>query len=83
MKKHESRLSRDILLEQMRRLACAKVNDAVKLAYLPEEERESIGRLDLAALTEFPAQRGGDSGTEIHRPDESAGAPSGVVRTQR
>ena len=51
MKKHESRLSRDILLEQMRRLACAKVNDAVKLAYLPEEERESIGRLDLAALT--------------------------------
>ena len=50
MKKHESRLSRDILLEQMRRLACAKVNDAVKLAYLPEE---SIGRLDLAALTEF------------------------------
>ena len=53
MKKHESRLSRDILLEQMRRLAFAKVNDAVKLAYLPEEERESIGRLDLAALTEF------------------------------
>ena len=53
MKKHESRLSRDILLEQMRRLACDKVNDAVKLAYLPEEERESIGRLDLAALTEF------------------------------
>ena len=53
MKKHASRLSRDILLEQMRRLACAKVNDAVKLAYLPEEERESIGRLDLAALTEF------------------------------
>ena len=80
MKKHESRLSRDILLEQMRRLACAKVNDAVKLAYLPEEERESIGRLDLAALTEF---RRSDGGTEIHRPDESAGAPSGVERTQR
>ena len=53
MKKHESRLSRDVLLEQKTRLACAKVNDAVKLAYLPEEERESIGRLDLAALTEF------------------------------
>jgi len=53
VKKHESRLSRDVLLEQMRRLACAKVNDAVKLAYLPEEKRESIGRLDLAALTEF------------------------------
>ena len=42
MKKHESRLSRDVLLEQMRRLACAKVNDAVKLAYL-------IGRIGIYA----------------------------------
>ena len=74
MKKHESRLSRDILLEQMRRLACAKVNDAVKLAYRPTGPGCPDG---------IPAQRGGDSGTEIHRPDESAGAPSGVVRTQR
>ena len=41
------------LLEQMRALACAKVNDAVKLAYLPEEEREAIGKLDLSALIEF------------------------------
>ena len=46
-------LEREALLEQMRRLACAKVNGAVKLAYLPEEERDAIGRLDLAALTEF------------------------------
>ena len=30
-----------------------EVNDAVKLAYLPEEERDAIGRLDLSALTEF------------------------------
>lgn len=82
MKKHESRLSRDILLEQMRRLACAKVNDAVKLAYLPEEERESTA--DWTCCPDgIPAQRGGDGGTEIHRPDESAGAPSGVERTQR
>ena len=44
---------REALLEQMGKLACAKVNDAVKLAYLPEEEREAIGRLDLSALTEF------------------------------
>ena len=78
MKKHESRLSRDVLLEQMRRLACAKVNDAVKLAYLPEEERESIGRRDRAALTEFRR-----SGAEVHRPDEGAGAPSGAERPQR
>ena len=53
VKKDKSTLDRESLLEQMRRLACAKVNDAVKLAYLPEEERDSIGRLDLAALTEF------------------------------
>ena len=38
-------LEREALLEQMRRLACAKVNDAVKLAYLPEEERDAIDRM--------------------------------------
>ena len=37
----------------MRALACAKVNDAVKLAYLPQEERDAIGRLNLTALAEF------------------------------
>ena len=46
-------LDAQALLEQMGKLACAKVNDAVKLAYLPEEERDAIGRLDLSALTEF------------------------------
>ena len=53
MRRETGSLEREALLEQMRRLACAKVNDAVKLAYLPEEERDAIGRLDLAALTEF------------------------------
>ena len=53
MKRNKKPLDREQLLEQMRALACARVNDAVKLAYLPEEKRESIGRLDLAALTEF------------------------------
>ena len=53
MKKNKTALDRDALLEQMGRLACARVNDAVKLAFLPEEEREAIGRLDLSALTEF------------------------------
>ena len=50
---HKRALDREALLEQMGKLACAKVNDAVKLAYLPEEERDAIGRLDLSALTEF------------------------------
>ena len=53
LKKNKTALDRDALLEQMGRLACARVNDAVKLAFLPEEEREAIGRLDLSALTEF------------------------------
>ena len=53
MKQETKKLDRALLLEQMRKLACAKVNDAVKLAFLPEEERDTIGRLDLSALTEF------------------------------
>ena len=53
MKRNKKTLDREQLLEQMRALACAKVNDAVKLAYLPEEEREAIGKLDLSALIEF------------------------------
>lgn len=53
MKRNKKPLDREQLLEQMRVLACARVNDAVKLAYLPEEEREAIGKLDLSALIEF------------------------------
>ena len=52
VKRDKRALDREALLEQMGKLACAKVNDAVKLAYLPEE-RDAIGRLDLSALTEF------------------------------
>lgn len=53
MKRNKKPLDREQLLEQMRTLACARVNDAVKLAYLPEDEREAIGKLDLSALIEF------------------------------
>lgn len=53
MKRNKKPLDREQLLEQMRALACARVNDAVKLAYLPEEEREAIGKLDLSALIEL------------------------------
>ena len=53
MKRNKKPLDLEQLLEQMRALACARVNDAVKLAYLPEEEREAIGKLDLSALIEF------------------------------
>ena len=53
VKREKIVLSREALLEQMGRLAFARVNDAVKLAFLPEEERDVIERLDLSALTEF------------------------------
>ena len=53
VKREKIVLSREALLDQMGRLAFARVNDAVKLAFLPEEERDVIGRLDLSALTEF------------------------------
>ena len=53
MKRNKKSLDREQLLEAMRALACARVNDAVKLAYLPEEEWGTIGQLDLSALTEF------------------------------
>ena len=45
--------TREELLRRMWSLAGARVNDAVKLAFLPEEQMGAIGRLNLAALTEL------------------------------
>ena len=80
MKRNKKPLDREQLLEQMRALACAKVNDAVKLAYLPEEEREAIGKLDLSALIEF--RRSGAGTVELKFADrmkalERLSGPSG------
>ena len=69
MKRNKKPLDREQLLEQMRALACAKVNDAVKLAYLPEEEREAIGKLDLSALIEF--RRSGAGTVELKFADRA------------
>lgn len=83
MKRNKKPLDREQLLEQMRALACARVNDAVKLAYLPEEEREAIGKLDLSALIEFRRSGAGtvelkfaDRMKALERPLELSG-PSG------
>ena len=64
MKRNKKPLDREQLLEQMRALACAKVNDAVKLAYLPEEEREAIGKLDRMKALERLLELSGPSGEE-------------------
>ena len=50
---------RERLLRQILRLMQAPVNDAVKLAYLQEEETERIDGLDLTALKEFKRSANG------------------------
>lgn len=83
MKRNKKPLDREQLLEQMRALACARVNDAVKLAYLPEEEREAIGKLDLSALIEFRRSGAGTVELKFADPDEGPGAAAGAERPQR
>lgn len=51
------------LAEQLKRLAESRANDAVKLAFLQEENREEIDALELDALSEF--KRSGNGGVEI------------------
>ncbi|MBQ8852278.1 MAG: XRE family transcriptional regulator [Oscillibacter sp.] len=47
----------------MMQLAEAKVNDAVKLAFLSDEESDEIDKLDLTTLAEF--KRGSNGVVEI------------------
>ena len=58
---------REEILREMRRICLAPANDAVRLAYLREEEAERIGELDLSALREF--KRSGTGGVEIRLHD--------------
>ena len=51
------------LERQMLQLAQARVNDAVKLAYLDAQDRDQIDRMDLTALTEF--KRAGSGAVEV------------------
>lgn len=53
----------DKLMRQMQQLARAKVNDAVKLAYLANEDRDMIDKMDLTALAEF--KRAGNGAVEV------------------
>lgn len=56
-------MEREELLKEIKRLAEGKVNDAVRLAYLSEEELAKIGRLELSAVTEF--KRSGNGTVEL------------------
>lgn len=52
-------LSKQEVLREMMHLACHPVNDAVRLAYLSEEEQEEISKLDLSGLSEFKRNANG------------------------
>lgn len=51
------------LAEELKRLARSRANDAVRLAFLREEDQGEIEGLQLDALTEF--KRSGSGGVEI------------------
>jgi len=56
-------LGREECLEEIRRLAKCRANDAVKLAFLTSGELEAVESLDLSAVAEF--KRGKDGGVEL------------------
>ena len=64
------RVNRETVLQQMMELAAGAANDAVKLAYLTEEDREQISELDLGALTEF--KRSSNGTVEVKLADRAA-----------
>ena len=59
MKKQASAPSRDDVLRRMYRLATGRANDAVKLAFLGQEDAAKVGRLDLETLQEFKRSSSG------------------------
>lgn len=63
-------VTRSQVLKQMMELAMGSANDAVKLAYLPEERQEEIGALNLTCLTEF--KRNGNGTVEVKLTDRVA-----------
>lgn len=63
-------VERQAVLRQMLDLAAGSANDAVKLAYLTQEEREAIDSLSLGCLTEF--KRSANGAVEIRLVDRAA-----------
>ena len=56
-------MERQKIMEELGRLARYKCNDAVRLAFLAEEEAGKISRLDLTGLAEL--KRSGNGAIEI------------------
>ena len=68
--KRMRRVTRETVLQQMMELAAGAANDAVKLAYLTEEDRAQISELELGALTEF--KRSSNGTVEVKLADRAA-----------
>ena len=68
--KRTKTVKRETVLRQMLALATGAANDAVKLAYLPEDGRDGIDELSLACLTEF--KRNANGTVEIKLVDRAA-----------
>ena len=52
-------MKREEILKEIKRLAKGRVNDAVRLAYLSEDELENIEELELSAVREFKRSSNG------------------------
>lgn len=50
---------KSVILNQIRKLAGSRANDAIQLAFLEEDEVERLKKLDLSALTEFKRNSNG------------------------
>ena len=61
---------REAVLEQIRKLAEIRVNDAVRLAFLSEEELGALDGLDLSAVAEF--KRSSNGAVEVKLTDRVA-----------
>ncbi len=68
--KKEKELSKDAVLREMLAMATRPVNDALRLAFLPQEREGEIKKLDLGGLTEF--RRNANGTVEIKFTDRLA-----------
>ena len=68
--KKSKKVDRQEVLGRMLELAVGEANDAVKLAYLTEENREVIDSLKLGCLTEF--KRSSNGTVEVKLADRAA-----------
>ena len=68
---------REEVIEQIEALAASRINDAVRLAFLTEEEMGLLDRLDLSAVTEL--KRNSNGTVELKFLDRLKALPAPVL----